>query len=98
MDTTITLNQISLPLSAKVQIYKNGDDTHKIICKNVKLTANETTTVIGILTIHRVCGITTLNNFDEVEWKDIVALNDKIYCLPNEESNIYDVTINSSMN
>lgn len=100
MDTTITLNRISAPPSTKVQIYKNGDDTYKIIIKNAELNINENTTAMGTLTVYRVQGITILNNFDEMMWEDIVASDGKLYCLPNKEGKgkIYDVTINSIMN
>ena len=97
MDTTIALNQISAPLSTKVQIYRNGDDTYKIINKNVELNVDENTTVMGTLTVYRVQGITILNNFDEMDWKDMPT-SDKLRCLPNKEGKIYDVTVNSIMN
>ena len=97
MDTNISLDQISIPISTKIQIYNNGDGAHKIIFENVKLNLNETTVATGILTIYRVQGITILNNFDEMEWKDIATLNSNLYCLPNEKDKIYDIVINSIM-
>lgn len=92
------LTQIDLPSLTPVAIYKNGDGTHKIICKNIRIRVDETTTAIGTLTIHRAQGITMLNNFDEMRWEDVAVSDGKLYCLPNEEDKIYDVTINSIMN
>lgn len=92
------LRQIDLPSLTPVTIYKNGDGTHKIICKNIRLNTNETTTAIGTLTIHRVLGITMLNNFDEMRWEEIAVPDGKLYCLPNKEDKIYDIMIDSFMN